>query len=305
MAIVSTISLKILKLNNMFKNKTYFIYCTIFLLYGCYDREVLVDKNDILGKDYRIFQNTKAWELAKAVEDNNFEKIDKILDTNKMLINFQESIYGSTVLEMTILNRQYKTFNYLLKKGADVNIYETYHGNSAILEICDNYVTDLRYLKDVIAYHANVNDVQKNTKYPELVKTPLMLVSGSGYLDHVKLLVEQGANVNFINQHGQTALCLATLQEANNVILFLLEHGADYKVPINYVEEIDKAFYLQDLLRLQMYKIESDDYKLKMSIVEFLKSKGIDYFKVPIPEYAIKKAKEAYPNNWEDYLKKY
>lgn len=45
------------------------------LLFSCSDlsREKIVDKSELTGRDYRLFQNTPAWELAKAVEDENSE----------------------------------------------------------------------------------------------------------------------------------------------------------------------------------------------------------------------------------------
>lgn len=42
-------------------------------------REKIVDKSELTGRDYLLFQNTLDWELAKAVEDRNTEKIDKIV----------------------------------------------------------------------------------------------------------------------------------------------------------------------------------------------------------------------------------
>lgn len=41
----------------------------------CYNQEKLVDKDKLLGNDYRLFQNSKAWTLAEAVQDKNISKI--------------------------------------------------------------------------------------------------------------------------------------------------------------------------------------------------------------------------------------
>ena len=45
----------------------------VCLLFSCSNmcREKIVDKSELTGGDYRLFQNTPAWELAKAVEDGN------------------------------------------------------------------------------------------------------------------------------------------------------------------------------------------------------------------------------------------
>ena len=77
------------------------------LLFSCSNmcREKIVDKSELTGRDYRLFQNTPAWELAKAVEDENTEQIDKIVSENPELINYQESKYGETLLMLTIMNQ--------------------------------------------------------------------------------------------------------------------------------------------------------------------------------------------------------
>ncbi|WP_210416342.1 hypothetical protein, partial [Leptospira idonii] len=40
-------------------------------------------------------------------------------------------------------------------------------------------------------------------------------------------------------------------------------------------------------------------------VIEFLKKNGIDYWSTPIPLGAKNRAKQRFPNDWEDYLKKY
>lgn len=89
------------------------------LLFSCSNmcRKKIVDKSELTGSDYRLFQNTPAWELSKAVEDGNTEQIDKIVSENPELINYQESQYGQTLLMLTIMNQQLKPFKALLKKG--------------------------------------------------------------------------------------------------------------------------------------------------------------------------------------------
>lgn len=91
------------------------------LLFSCSNmcRERIVDKSELTGGDYRLFQNTPAWELVKAVEDGNTKKIDKIVPENPELINYQESKYGETLLMLTIMNQQLKSFKALLKNGIE------------------------------------------------------------------------------------------------------------------------------------------------------------------------------------------
>ena len=93
------------------------------LLFSCSNnsREKSVDSSELSNIDYRLFQNTPAWELAKAVQEEDMDNFDKIISENLQIINYQESKYGNTLLMLTIINQQLKPFKALLKKGAAVN----------------------------------------------------------------------------------------------------------------------------------------------------------------------------------------
>ncbi len=70
-------------------------------------------------------------------------------------------------------------------------------------------------------------------------------------------------------------------------------------------DEYNEERYLVEDLRRMMFDLDSEEYKLKMEIVEEFASQGVDYYKEPIPEIVINKAKEDYPDIWEEYLKVY
>lgn len=58
------------------------------LLLSCsnINRDKTVSKSELSGRDYRLFQNTSAWKLAKAVQDEDVVKIDKIVSEKPGLI---------------------------------------------------------------------------------------------------------------------------------------------------------------------------------------------------------------------------
>lgn len=90
-----------------------------------------------------------------------------------------------------------------------------------------------------------------------------------------------------------------------DVTLYLLQHGANYSAPLFFRKHESKEVYLIDILREVLFEIDSPLHKKKMKIVEFLRSKGIEYNDSPIPEYIKEKAQKKYPLSWKDYLKKY
>jgi len=289
------------------------------LLLSCsnINRDTPVDKTDLTGDDYRLFQNTPAWELAKAVQDENEKKINEIVSKDSKLINYQEPKYGNTLLMLTVSNQQMKSFKILLEQKADVNIHNSYEGTSALIEACSFKLYEIEYAEMLLQNGANANDVQTDKSEPNRVKSALMKSAKTGKLDLVKLLIKNGANVNYQNEYGQSALSESIMGSRYEVSYYLLQNGADYKRPIFYrpdysipVENQDpndkgKPMYLVDVLREAFLDFDTDEYKYKMQIVDFLKSKGIDYRATPIPEYIKKKAQENYPKSWQEYLEKY
>jgi hypothetical protein len=287
------------------------------LLLSCsnINRDKPVAQSDLKDSDYRIFQNTPAWELAKAVQDNDEKKIEEIVAKDPKLINYQERKYGNTLLMLTIMNQQLKPFKTLLANNANVNIHNTYDGASPLIEACSFEEYDRQFAETLLQYGANANDVETGERRQgnSTRLTPLMAAAETGNLDLVVLLVKKGADVNFHNEYKQSALSSAVMQNEYSVALYLLQNGADYKLPLfyrpgssaDYDPSQDKPMYLVDILREDVFELGSEKYNYKMQVVNFLKNKGIDYKAAPIPEYIKKKVREKYPKTWQEYLEKY
>ena len=85
------------------KMRKIIFYILLFAVVCCnkIDKDKKVDQNRLLGDDYRLFHDTPAWELAKAVWDNDVEKIDEEVKKNPKIINYQEGKYGNTLLHVS------------------------------------------------------------------------------------------------------------------------------------------------------------------------------------------------------------
>jgi len=268
-------------------------------------------EDDFSGTDYRLFKRTPIWELAKAVQEQNTNMINKLIVDKKQDLNYQEPKYGSTLLMLTILNNHFRSFETLLELGADINIYDSYNGSSAVIYAADvDEIAGVNFLNSLIQKGANPNDVQdgprrkgNNSRLSALLAACQDVTDSSNPMANVKILVDAGGNVNYRNEFGASALREAAVFYHYDVVLYLLEKGAEINT-IFYVHNGRKKF-LWDQLRVSLFPIESDKYEQKMKVVEYLLKQGIDYRKLPIPEYAIEQAKKMYPNTWEDYLKKY
>src|SRR5690606_2027438 len=74
------------------------------------------------GYQFELFKNTTSWELAKAVEKEDEEKMLEILGDKKININFQERQFGNTILHLAVGNDKLKSTEILLKYKADINL---------------------------------------------------------------------------------------------------------------------------------------------------------------------------------------
>ena len=285
----------------------------MMLFVTCSDRDTIVDKSKLLGNDYRLFQQTPAWNLAKAVQDENIAEIKRIVQEEKVDVDYQESRFGHTLLMLTIKNQQYNSCKTLLELKADPNKHDNYDGSSPIIDAAEiNKITgdNTEFLKLMLSHGGNPNseEVGERKKGNSTRLTPLLLSCGNvnkivSPIEKVKLLVEAGADINHQNEFGQSPLIEAFLLDHLDVVLYLLHKGANYKVSI--INRDGKDYYLEDMLREVLLPLNSKEYKQKMEVVEFLKQKGIDYRKVQIPDFVIKEVKETYPKNWKEYLEKY
>ncbi|BAU52909.1 Ankyrin repeats (3 copies) [Mucilaginibacter gotjawali] len=280
-----------------------------FTLFSCTSRDTIVDKTNMNGYDFKLFQGTQSWTLAKAVEDEDTGKIVSIVTKNKELLESREPKFGQTLLKMAVRTLKFKSVKTLINQGADPNIQDTYDGSSPFMEAAridwigpDKYGGDIRYLRLLLVHGGDPNAEEKgkrrkgnNTRYTPLLRA---CSSASGNLAYVKLLVEAGANVNYNNEYNMNPLGSAVFFAENpDIVLYLIEKGADIRRPV--LKNIrGKDFLITDALRTWRFPLGSDEYKKKMQIVDYLKKNGMDYWKAPIPENYL----DQYP---KDYLEKY
>lgn len=204
------------------------------------------------------------------------------------------------------MNRNYESTKALLELGANPNQHDSYDGTSPIIEAA-KVGEGTKFLDLLLRHGGNPNDTEigERRKGVTVRDTPLLAAIGGlgNSLPKVELLVESGADINFKNEFGMNALNEALVLDKLNVVLYLLHKGIDFRQVISSSEGRD--YFIWDKMRFKLYPLDSNDYQEKMKIIEFLKGKGLDYRRIPIPEYAISQAKKMYPNHWREYLEKY
>lgn len=108
------------------------------------------------------------------------------------------------MLMMAIINQDYDLFKLLIDNGANFNYHNTYNGHSPIIEACSYREYDSKFVKDLVAKGANVNDTTDNAPYAQ--SSPLMEAAGCGNSSIVEYLIKEGANINYRNNFGTTPL---------------------------------------------------------------------------------------------------
>lgn len=284
-----------------------FIFVILSLFASCSNVDRVADKSKLSPGDYRLFQETPVWELAKAANDKNMTEVKRILSDNPELANVQDSIYGNTLLMMSIINQNYDLFELLIDNGTNLNYHNTYGGQSPLIEACSYKQYDPIFVKDLVNNGANINDTTNN--FPNAQLSPLMAAARCGNSAIVTYLIDHGADINYRNNFGSTPLGEAILTQKYDIALLLLNRGADYSLPIyNGLDDYGKStvpINLLTALRNAMMEIGTPEYHKKQEIIQFLKTKDIDYYAVPIPKYVVDRAKKKYPSSWQEYLKRY
>jgi ankyrin repeat protein len=290
------------------RKKIVLVILPYFICVSCYNQEKIVDKNKLLGNDIRLYQNTSAWNLAKAVDDEDIAKIKYEIIHNKVNVDFKEERFGHTLLSIAVRNGKYQSVKTLLELNADTNVADKYMGTTPVIYAAQN--DNPKYLKIILAYKGNPNSAEAAPPMEGNTSRNTALCAAIKFKDDyslmkVKMLVEAGADVNSDN-HGLTnkPLTNAIMMDKYDVALYLLEQGADYK-NLMYKMVDGEEVYILKALRKSIFDLNTVEYQQKLKVIDFLRSKGLNYANEPIPSWILNDIKEKYPNNWDEYRTKY
>ncbi len=279
----------------------------------------------------RIYRETPVWELAKAVRSQNVREIIKFAKKNPELLDYQDPLYGTTLLHWAVGMEKYESAETLLKMGADPDIISVYDGGTALYKaagyswIDSSAKKDAKFVKLLLEYGADPNigfvgnDHNNST---EIGTTPLMRSIGNG-IEKTKALVEGGADIDFCLPSGMTAAILALrnasgarkmvsieLEVSETAYYLIVEKKAmitePYSIQIVITDPLEEpTYYPVDLLRSWLFKLDMDGYKRKMEIVEEFYRQGVDYWATEVPARQLEQIKKLYPNTWAEYIKRY
>jgi len=261
------------------KNKLSYLFLLVLALSSCRNRNEKVDTSKLLGRDYRLFQNAPAWDLAQATQDEDVDKIKELTTANKNLVNCQEPRFGQTLLHLAVETRKYKSVDALLQSKANPNSRDSLTGETPLMIAAKVRANDLssdsRYLNILLKYGADPNMAQDKIYQNNLTLwTPLLVACLNGELDYVKILIKAGANINYRSKYGENALYSAIVSRNGDVVLYLLNNGVDYRQPM-FKNMDNKNFFVLDALKMWHVQSGSDNEKKKIEIIKFMNDHGV------------------------------
>ena len=229
------------------------------IVFSC--REIPADKSAMLGDDFRLFQGTIAWDLAKAVEDQDTAEIKRQVTLLKVPVDYKEEKFGGTLLMIAVRTNKKESVKTLLELGADPNMpNDTLRnfGRNAVI-FASKFETP-QMLKLLLEYGGDPNSIERGVQQDNLDNwiparhfalydaVPLF-----GDFEKVRILVEAGADVNMQTEDtGAGAIEAAIVLDRMDVLLYLLEHGGDYHKKFERLVDSDSTIYVDILYELRL-----------------------------------------------------
>jgi uncharacterized protein len=220
-------------------------------------------------------------------------------------INYQEEKYGMTIGHFALVTRNLKAIRLLLDRGLNPNLIDK-SGDAIIIYINSPGIAQmpesLETLKYMLKKGANVNLYSEKAQH----KTPLIRAVNSSFENVKVLIEAGAnphfidkSSENPLKSALSAALLSKTLQVTNYLIF---EQKVDFrtlKYP-NWSKFHPGEYIILHELRDKNYDLNSKEYQDKMKLVAYLKTQGLDYWKTPIPDDM--KSNSSYT---KEYLSKY
>jgi ankyrin repeat protein len=152
----------------------------------------------------------------------------KTYESNKIFMEARELIseahlsFSSTGLVQAVEYGMYRETEAFLKAGFPT---ETENKNGVPLLSLAVRNGDMEICRLLMSYEASVNVIARDRR-----SSPLIDALGVEKKDIVRLLIDAGADLNFKNRNGQTALIVAIGSRASDIADLLIESGADMSV---------------------------------------------------------------------------
>ncbi|MDO7873768.1 ankyrin repeat domain-containing protein [Hymenobacter sp. ASUV-10] len=236
--------------------------------------------------------------LARAVQQQRTGAIRRLLRQHPSWADTRDSVEGQPLLSWAIINRKRRATAALLAGGANPNIHETFSGRTPLIEAAEDLHRSDYFVELLLAHGADPSLAARLVPNRTGSPTPLIAAIWAERPQTVDQLLAAGADVQYRSAYGSSALQEALLGRDPVLVLRLLTHYPfDLQQPVSY-DITPRPQHIAEYLRDWRFPLDSEAYRLKMELVAYLQSKGIDYWQAPIPE----RFRQLHP---AEYLQKY
>ena len=258
----------------------------------------LVKKKPLPPDHPKIWKKTDLWEAVKLHSKEKDEELTAFLQEHRDIIDEQEPYYGQTLLLWGARKGYYDFCELLLDNGANPDV-QANDGTTALIQAAN--LAHAALIRLLLRKQADPNIVaeMKPIDSYQPMRTALIVAAGNS-LEHTQLLVEAGADINytcdkFRMQNAVVSAMRARKIEVARYLIIEQKINLDNIIHLNHKKDtVDIRTYLRDLA----FELESEEYKIKMEIVDHLQRNKIDYWAAPVP-------RNMYHNFSTDYLKRY
>ena len=245
-----------------------------------------------------FFKETPAYELAKAVEEADLRKIEKLVKRDSTLLEVTEPEYGSNVLVLCLYVEEFDSFKKLLELGADPNFINPYDKHSVLIDAIVpfgssfEWIEDNRYAELLLEYGADPNYAieseftNEKGRYVE-AESPIMRAAALN-LSIVKTLIMSGADPNRkLGENLRTPFGEALRSTKVDIVYYFIDTlKVDIHQPL-FIRTKDSLFiqdFIMTKLMLENIRAEQGGKEIdierdeeRWDLIKYLESKGVDF----------------------------
>lgn len=261
------------------------IIATIFIGYLGYQYFLPTNKIKMKRGPEKYFHSKKMQKFCYALVKNDFATADKLskngLDINKKgtkVKNKRKDEYSPTPLVWLFLSQKdtpekLKAFKYLLEHGANPLIPHDKYNTTMLWEASGYEYPD--YLKAILEISKPSKEEMNVDLNTGTMNTPLLHAMATLRFENFKLLLDAGADMEYIDKYGESTLEKCSGRGTWRYALELLKRGIDYTKDFQWIKDMVEMEGIGSTYS-PVTALNWDGVDDRQKVVQFFREKGIE-----------------------------